>query len=214
MIILYWMTPDPVVVEHTASLLDAVGLMQRHGVRRLPVVTGGDQLCGIVSRNDAMRHVGRLDFTQPVGPELERALSVVAVTDAMTPNPATCDSHDYVESVCERMGREKVGAYPVLRRDHLVGIVSETDLLRALAELAYASRPGRRITLRFPADIDHEYVYRVVSLCRRFRLHLQAILTHPILDEQALMMTLRLSGEQVDELVALLRTQGYKVVDD
>lgn len=213
MIILYWMTPDPIVVSQDATLLDAVRVMQARGIRRLPVVVDGDRLVGIVGRTDAMRHVGRIDYAAPLGPELEHALAAVEVSSAMTPNPATCDSQDYVEDVAKRMCHEKVGAYPVLRRDHLVGIVSETDLLHALAELAYASRPSRRITLRFPADIDHEYVYRVVSLCRRFRLHLQAILTHPILDERALMMTLRLNGPRVDELIELLRVQGYKVVD-
>lgn len=213
MIILYWMSPDPIVAQRGDSLLEVVRLMREHTVRRLPVVEGEDQLCGIIGGTDVVRHVGRLD-SAPLSPELERALAAVPIEEAMTPNPATCDTHDYVETVCQRMTEEKVGAYPVLRRNHLVGILSETDLLRALAELSYAGSPGRRITLRLPLDHEENYLYGIVSLCRRFQLRLRTILTHPILDESATMATLRVDGARVDDFVASLWRQGYKVVDD
>lgn len=48
------MTPDVVTVPADASTEDAVALMQRHGIKRLPVVSGG-RLVGIISRADFVR---------------------------------------------------------------------------------------------------------------------------------------------------------------
>ncbi len=48
------MTPDPITVSPAASTEDVVALMQRHGIKRLPVVSDG-RLVGIISRADFVR---------------------------------------------------------------------------------------------------------------------------------------------------------------
>lgn len=48
------MTSDVVTIEESAPLADAVALMEKHRVRRLPVVRQG-KLAGILSRADLMR---------------------------------------------------------------------------------------------------------------------------------------------------------------
>ena len=52
------MTPDVITVLADAPLEDAVALMQRHGIKRLPVVSDG-RLVGIVSRADFVRALQR-----------------------------------------------------------------------------------------------------------------------------------------------------------
>jgi len=51
------MTPDVVSVPETATLAEAAALMQRHRIRRLPVVHN-DRLVGLISRADLMKRVG------------------------------------------------------------------------------------------------------------------------------------------------------------
>lgn len=50
------MTPDVITLPADAPLEDAVALMERHGVKRLPVVSNG-RLIGIVSRADFVRQL-------------------------------------------------------------------------------------------------------------------------------------------------------------
>ena len=47
-------TPGPVTVPEDAELREVMGLMDRHEIKRVPVVRG-EQLVGIVSRSDLMR---------------------------------------------------------------------------------------------------------------------------------------------------------------
>ncbi len=51
------MTPEPVTVDAAAPLQEVVGEMQRHRVRRVPVLRDG-RLVGIVSRADLVRALG------------------------------------------------------------------------------------------------------------------------------------------------------------
>lgn len=50
------MSTELVTVDGDASLTDAIGLMERHGVKRLPVMSGG-KLAGLISRADILRTV-------------------------------------------------------------------------------------------------------------------------------------------------------------
>ena len=48
------MTHDPICVDEKASLADVVSLMEKRGVKRLPVTSAG-KLAGIVTRSDLLR---------------------------------------------------------------------------------------------------------------------------------------------------------------
>jgi len=48
------MSIEPVTVEGDAPLTKAIGLMERHGVKRLPVISNG-KLVGLISRADILR---------------------------------------------------------------------------------------------------------------------------------------------------------------
>jgi len=212
MLVLYWMTPDPITVTERDSLLHAWRTLRDRGIRRLPVVRGGDQLVGLIGRSDLYRYITREEAR---GPEegVRAALEGVPVREAMTSSPATCEAGEPLEAASERMRTLKVGAFPVLHRGHLVGIISETDMLRALGELAGHDSGASRITVKVDGDAPAERTYELVDLCRRHGTALLAVLTHPILADSATMTTLRVQGERIDELVDALWRAGFDVVD-
>jgi len=212
MIVLYWMTPDPVTVSEQDSLLSVWRSMREHGIRRLPVVRDGDQIVGLVGRTDLYRFITREEARGPeegVRDRLER----IRVAEAMTIAPATCEAGEPLEAASERMRTLKVGAFPVLHRGHLVGIISETDMLRALGELAWHDSGASRITIKVDGSAPPERTYELVDLCRRYGAALLAVLTHPVLADSATMTTLRLRGDRIDELVEALWHAGFDVVD-
>jgi CBS domain-containing protein len=55
------MSQPAIVIRPTASISAAAALMTEHGVKRLPVVDGEDQLVGVVSRADLVRLYARPD---------------------------------------------------------------------------------------------------------------------------------------------------------
>ncbi len=213
MIVLYWMSPDPIVVTEHMTLLEVVERMREHHIRRMPVVSADGNLRGIIGRSAVFRQVRPDQIMGQLSAEIVERLRCHKVADEMTADPLTCDANDYVEDVSHRMRLEKVGAYPVLKRGHLVGILSESDLLGALAELAYHGGGGKRISVRVALEDKDDCLYNIVDLSRRLHLELLTVLTHPILEESALMATLRVKGGAVDEFVKSLWNAGYKVVD-
>ena len=78
------MTTEVIAVTEDTSLADAVDLMQRHRVRRLPVLRDG-KLLGVVSRADLVRHLGEVLAAET--PSTDDGALQQAVLDAIEREP-------------------------------------------------------------------------------------------------------------------------------
>lgn len=117
------MRPRPRSLRPTDSLARAAELMDRTGVRELPIVDGVS-LVGILSRSDLVPHVGHLEWTR--------------ADAAMTPDPVVVGPEQPAVAVSQVLLRERVNAVPVVAQEQtLIGMVSRADILRALT--AHAS---------------------------------------------------------------------------
>jgi CBS domain-containing protein len=115
------MTRNVVVVSPTVSVGVAVRLMQRAGVRHLPVVEER-RLVGILSDRDLMRHAA--DTTCGA---------------AMTPAPITCSQDASVGRVASLMLEHTIDSIPIVSVSGiLIGLVTSTDLLGLLVDYAQA----------------------------------------------------------------------------
>jgi CBS domain-containing protein len=140
------MTRQVVTIAADASIVDAANTMLNKRISGLPVVDEGGKLVGIVSQGDFIRRAeigterkhGRwLKFL--VGPG--RAASDFVqergrkVGEIMTSDPCTVTEDATLEDIVELMERNNVKRLPVMRADRLVGIVTRTNLLQAVAGL-------------------------------------------------------------------------------
>lgn len=73
------------------------------------------------------------------------------VGDVMTPNVLTTSQDAPIESAVALMRERKIGALPVLRGADLVGLIAESDVLRAFVDLFAATGSGARITFAVSA---------------------------------------------------------------
>lgn len=111
-------------------------VMKLGGIRHLPVVEAG-VLVGIVSQRDLLS--AALSSVLERGSREAQALRGVLVRDVMTRDPYRVGIKTSVRDAAEQMLERQIGCVPVVN-DHgaLLGIVSETDLIRA----AYGIHPG------------------------------------------------------------------------
>ena len=136
------MTPEPVVVEPTATVRDIAHLMLHRDIRMVPVVEIGDKLVGVVSESDllcragfpSVRHHGLAAFLEePPGVQghdwASRSEGLTA-EEIMTTSVVSCDSEEPVAAVARRMLERDVRAMPVVRDGRLAGVVSRHDVLR------------------------------------------------------------------------------------
>ncbi len=118
--------------EDRLSTVDDI--MTLGGVRHMPVVSGG-RLVGVVSERDLLR--ASLSSFSDFAPEHHRAfLQALEIRRVMSAPPITVSPDEPVGRAARLMAERKIGCLPVVDRDRkLVGLVTETDLLRYFARL-------------------------------------------------------------------------------
>jgi CBS domain-containing protein len=140
------MTRQVITITAGASIVDAANIMLDKHISGLPVVDDAGTVVGIISQGDFIRRAeigterkrGRwLKFL--VGPGTAASDFVRErgrrVEEIMTPDPCTVTEDATLEDIVELMERNHVKRLPVLRGDRLVGIVTRTNLLQAVAGL-------------------------------------------------------------------------------
>ena len=121
------MTPDPVLVDESATVDDAVRLLEENEVSGLPVVDRDGLLVGVISQTDIVR-------ARAVG-HLWQRWPGLRVRHLMHSPALTADRQMSMEEAAQLMERAHVHRLVVVDDDQLrpVGVISTTDLVRALA---------------------------------------------------------------------------------
>jgi CBS domain-containing membrane protein len=121
------------VVKRNDQLAVADTLMKQARIRHLPVLDEDGLVCAVVSQRDLFR--GALLRALGYGGRAEESmLRQVVVKEAMSPELHTTVPDAPVTEAARVMIERKIGCLPVVDGDKLVGIVTETDFVRLVAE--------------------------------------------------------------------------------
>jgi acetoin utilization protein AcuB len=145
------MSVDVITIPESATCREAVGLMFRHRVRHLPVVAADGALRGIVTDRDLRHHLFEPAVFKEVGSvSVEQLLTAVAVRQVMS-SPVICvKPGDSLEEAARLMVEDKVGSLPVVRERRVVGILTETDLLRRIVRADQDGADVQQIVVSYP----------------------------------------------------------------
>lgn len=136
------MSASPVAVEADASALEALELMVDRGIRHLPVIDAERRVVGIVSVDD-LRAALPFGVSLSAPPDSAQRASAREwrVGDVMTYEPETVHADTTLGEAAERMAERRIGCLPVVDQGgRLAGILSETDVLHALATSSWTER--------------------------------------------------------------------------
>lgn len=150
----HWMTGRPRAIEPFAPAVEALDAMAEHGIRHLPVVDPQRAVVGVVSIDDLREALplAARELAHPSEAERERAREV-CVSDLMSYAPETLSADAPLAEAARRMAASHIGCLPIVdAEERLAGILTETDVLRALVAELWADRAeaerGRR------SDVD------------------------------------------------------------
>jgi len=111
------MTPDPIALPETASLLDAARTMRQAGIGNV-VVLHGEAVCGIVTDRDIVVR-GIADGRDP---------RATTLGDVCSRNLTTLSPDDQLETAVRLIREHAIRRLPVVRRGRAVGILTMGDL--------------------------------------------------------------------------------------
>lgn len=145
----------PVIsVQASLSVPEALDLMRKERIRRLPVVNSRGELVGIVSERDLL-HAAPSDATTLSMWEIPYLFSKIQVSEVMTTEVITVSEDTPIETAAWMMTDHKIGGLPVVRGKEVVGMITETDIFKMFLELLGARKPGVRLSVLVP-DVPGE----------------------------------------------------------
>ena len=128
------MTAPAITAPPTMPVLEARQLMIDKQIRHL-LVTDGPKLLGIVTDRDICLNLPSPATSLSVW-EINYLLARMTVESAMTRSVIMVDPRRDARGAAQLMLYHKIGALPVVDGATLVGIITETDLLRAFVKSA------------------------------------------------------------------------------
>jgi CBS domain-containing protein len=120
------MNQEPPLVRQGSTIPIVVDLLLTHKVTGAPVVSNTGQLVGFVSEHDCIDVLLQCSADNGDDP---------IVDDVMHADVLTASPDDTILSLAEKMGTLKPKNYPVVSGERLLGVISRSDVLRAMCEL-------------------------------------------------------------------------------
>lgn len=127
-----FMTRHPITVGPDDPVERAVALMEQHGFRHLPV-QDGDEFVGMLSDRDVMLGTGGQALAA-LGLSGDENV-VHLVRDIMSQPVLSVSADERAAVAARRMVKNRIGALPVLEDGEPAGIITETNLCKAFADV-------------------------------------------------------------------------------
>ncbi len=201
------MTKNPITVNPDTLVLQAQKMMKEKKIRRLPVVEKG-RLVGIITKYDL------LEAAPPKGTsslyDLTEQLSKMRVKNVMKKNPLTVTPFTPMEDAL-RLGQEKkIGSFPVVENGKLVGIATESDILRFLIRTLGIGEEGSRITITGLGEHFGE-LERIIAVANRHRVTILSMILVPRHQQGDWLLALRLDTKNPKSIIQDLKKEGFQV---
>ena len=120
-----------VTISVSERLSTVEDIMTLGHVRHMPVVQGG-KLVGVVSERDLLR-ASLSVLSEHRGAERRAFLHVVEIARVMSAPPIVIGPDATIDEAALVMAEKKIGCLPVVEGSRLLGMVTETDVLRCVA---------------------------------------------------------------------------------
>lgn len=219
MFVSMWMTRELITVDPAASLASIAATMSRHRIRRLPVVSPsleGPRLVGIVSHSDVLHA-----FPADINPfsanaadsvaalERTRGRARVYAADLMARDPLVTTPDAPIESAARVMRDRKIGALPVVSQHTLVGLITESDIFRAMVEVF--EEPRRAVRITFSLGPDEDVLPLVAEIARRRAMRVTSFMALP--RHEPPLCVVQLAGEAVEETLEDVWKSKHRVMN-
>ena len=131
-----WMKQKVLTLGPEASAFEALRLCRERRIRHIPVVKD-ERLVGIISDRDLR------DASPPLGdPERVSTMKEILLEEVMTREVITTHTEDTIVHAAREMYERKIESLPVVSEEKLLGIVTSSEVMRALIAVIGVHEPS------------------------------------------------------------------------
>ena len=201
------MSTTVVAVDEETSVHDARKIMEAHKIRRLPVMKK-NKLVGLVTERMLLEVKSSLaghSKTRPWdAPLLKKSVKEVMVRDPYTLSP------DMPPEEALEIGQEiGYGGFPVAEDGVIVGMATESDIVRSMTKVLGVRGDGRRIDLKVSREFGT--MQRIMAVLDDKKAVLLSLMTFLRPEEGDYMIVLRLQTDDTGPIVKELTAAGFTV---
>lgn len=201
------MSTNVVAVDEKTSIHDARKIMEAHKIRRLPVMKNG-KLIGLITER-MLLEASPSPATDLSIHELQYLLAKMTVKDIMVKKPFTI-SPDMPPEEAMQLGQEMgYGGFPVVEGGRVVGIVTESDIVRLMTRVLGVSKRGKRITIKASSGFGN--MQKIMETLDKNKTVLLSLMSLKEPEEEERLIVLRLDSENAEPIAKELRASGFNV---
>jgi acetoin utilization protein AcuB len=203
-----FMSTNVVTVTEDTLVNDAKKIMEAHKIRRLPVMKK-DKLVGLVTER-MLLEASPSPATSLSIHELHYLLAKMTVKEIMVKNPYTLSPDMPVEEGLQ-LGQEMgYGAFPVVEDGRLVGVVTESDIVRVMTRVLGVKEKGKRIALKTSNEFGN--MKKIMGILDKHKTVLLSMMSLPPEEwETEWLVVLRVVSEDAQPIAKELESSGFTV---
>ncbi|WP_373738483.1 CBS and ACT domain-containing protein [Jeotgalibaca porci] len=201
-----YMSKDLVTIEAGTKILDALDLMKKYNIHRLPVVEG-DRMIGLVTEGIISRNTPST-MTSLDMREVTYLLNRTSANDIMEKNVITINKEALLEEAAVNMRKNAIGVLPVVEGDNkLVGIITEKDIMDAFVDVLGFYTPGVRLVINVPED-RKGVLEEITDFFAEAEISIQQIAVYR---KDHIQIVIQVDSDDVTGIQKNLEAQGYNV---
>lgn len=185
-----------VTIPPGTSILKAMEVMRKNSIRHLPVVDG-EKFIGFLTEGD-LRQASLLSMVDKI-----------SIEDVMIKNPVSISPDTRLEDAARLVFKHKIGGFPVVQGNNLVGILTIVDILKAFVEMMGLLQSSSRIDVVLG---NKPHAFEDVS--RVFKENHVGIISVGMVnpkDRKKKVYSFRCEKCSVDAIAESLEARGYQV---
>src|SRR5699024_2319697 len=200
------MKTNVVTLQPTATIAEALQLLQQHKVRHIPIIDHEQQVIGIVSDRD-VRDVSPSIFDEnPDQSELNNEIQTIMSHPVVTIHPL-----DFVEEIARIFYDEEFSSLTVVSNNKIVGIVTEKDIFYTLIKLT--GRYMQRSHIKEKVPHKPSILQEVAALFVNRKMNITSLLIYPYKnDPNYKILVFRIQTMNPNSVIQDLRDAGYELM--
>jgi acetoin utilization protein AcuB len=190
----------------TNTIADAMELMDAKRIRHIPIVNEEKQLVGLVTVAKIREATPSIFHANEHPEDLKKTLDTIMEQDVITGHPL-----DFVEEAAGLFYEHKISCMPIINDKKLIGIITETDLLRTMVELTGVHQPGSQIEIKVP-NISG-MLSDIATIIRNRKANILSVLVYPDKEDgQNKIIVIRVQLMNPTGLIQDLKEAGHQVL--